>query len=763
MTVDPTDPLIGTLLGGRYLVEERIARGGMASVYRGRDTRLNRPVALKVMRAHLASDEGFVTRFQREAQSGGNLSHANIVSVFDYVEDDGVVFLALEYVPGRTLREVVAAGGPMTPRAALDIIDPVLDALAAAHQAGLMHRDIKPENVIVRDDGVVKVADFGLARAVTSETATSATTEVMGTLSYISPEQIEHNVVTTRSDVYSAGLVLWEMLTGRKAFAGDSIPNVLWQHLNSGVPRLSEVRPGIPPSLDTLVAQATAKDPLERPADAVEFRDEVRHVRSRLSDAVLDARMPTAPPPGTPADGPVTPGTTTSATPGATPGTTTGATAGTGPSGSTPGPVADGVTLPLPSGAALATGAGAGSPTATASGHDRSAVSGVDPSVDPGADTAVLTVGQPGQPVRPTPRRTAPPRTAAPRPASPQAGSRGSSAVAGGAGNPTDPASPAGRGAIPRTSPGGARPDRPTTPPAPKRSRRGILTVVAVMLLAFAAGAAAWWFVLGPGATTTIPTVASLSQDAAVSALQAAHLDAHVTPVFSETVAKGVVVDSDPRAGGTLHRGDTVTLQVSKGPERYDVPSLTGKSRSQAKNALEKVHLALGTVSEAYDETIAEGKVIASTPPEGTPMKRGQPVAVVLSLGPRPIDVPNLTGTTVTDATTLLEGLGLKLTQGDDVYSTDVPEGQIAEQEPADGTLQRDGTVTVHVSKGPEMVEVPSVYLKSTKDATDILEGAGFKVKLTFILGGPLHTVTGQTPGAGEKAPKGSVVELTVV
>lgn len=295
MTVDPTDPLIGTLLDGRYRVEERIARGGMASVYRGVDTRLDREVALKVMRAHLAGDDTFVNRFRREARAAARLSHPNVVAVFDQGEDTGMVFLAMEYVPGRTLREVLAAEGALTPRAALDIMDPVLDALSAAHQAGLMHRDIKPENVIVRDDGLVKVADFGLARAVTSETATSAATEVMGTLSYISPEQIEHNDVTKRSDVYSAGLVLWEMLTGQKAFTGDSIPNVLFQHLHRGVPRLAEMLPDVPPSLDTLLGQATAKDPLERPADATEFRDELRHVRARLSDASLDGRMPAAP------------------------------------------------------------------------------------------------------------------------------------------------------------------------------------------------------------------------------------------------------------------------------------------------------------------------------------------------------------------------------------------------------------------------------------------------------------------------------------
>ncbi len=308
MNVVGPDALIGEVIDGRYSVLELIATGGMASVYRAVDTRLDRDVALKVMRPHLAHDESFVARFRREARSAARLSHPNIVSVYDQGEDRGRVWLAMEYVPGRTLRHLVEDEGGLPPRAALDIEEALLLALNEAHQSGIIHRDVKPENVLIRDDGVVKVADFGLARAENTQTATSPTSEVLGTLAYISPEQVEGEMVTTRSDVYAAGLILFEMLTGRKAFPGDSIPNVLFQHVHAGVPAPSSLVPGLAPSLDSLVQHAAAKDPEDRPENAAEFLAEVRHVRRRLAAADLDTPNASVAP-GSPAAAADAPGT----------------------------------------------------------------------------------------------------------------------------------------------------------------------------------------------------------------------------------------------------------------------------------------------------------------------------------------------------------------------------------------------------------------------------------------------------------------------
>src|SRR5665648_156735 len=282
--------LIDRVLDGRYRVLSHLADGGMATVYVAMDQRLDREVALKVMRADLAKDESFVRRFRREARSAAKLSHPNVVAVYDQGEDDGHVFLAMELVNGLTLRQVMQSEGPLTPRAALDIIDPVLQAIGAAHNAGLIHRDVKPENVILRDDGTVKVADFGLARAIAATTSTDQTGLLLGTVAYLSPEQVERGIADARSDVYATGLLLFEMLTGSKAFIGDSPIHVAYQHVHSEVPLPSSRINTVPAVLDHLVARASARDPDKRPRDANGLLAEVRRARQALSPAELDQR-----------------------------------------------------------------------------------------------------------------------------------------------------------------------------------------------------------------------------------------------------------------------------------------------------------------------------------------------------------------------------------------------------------------------------------------------------------------------------------------
>ncbi|MFI8915900.1 Stk1 family PASTA domain-containing Ser/Thr kinase [Streptomyces sp. NPDC053513] len=286
------DPLVGRLLDGRYRVDARIAVGGMATVYRAVDTRLDRVLALKVMHPALAADAAFVERFIREAKSVARLAHPNVVGVFDQGAEGAYVYLAMEYVAGCTLRDVLRERGALSPRAALDILEPVLAALGAAHRAGFVHRDMKPENVLIGDDGRVKVADFGLVRAVGSATATTGA--VLGTVSYLAPEQIEHGTADTRADVYACGVVLYEMLTGGKPHSGDTPAQVLYQHLNTDVPAPSAAVPGLAPELDDLVASATARDPELRPHDAVALLALLREARAGLGDEQLDAVPPLA-------------------------------------------------------------------------------------------------------------------------------------------------------------------------------------------------------------------------------------------------------------------------------------------------------------------------------------------------------------------------------------------------------------------------------------------------------------------------------------
>ena len=280
------DPLPGTVLDRRYRIDAPIARGGMSTVYAGTDLRLDRQVAVKVMAPALAHDPAFTERFVREARTAARLSHPNAVAVFDQGAEDTragrVVFLVMELVPGSTLREVLHRRGRLRPDEAVSVLEPVLAALAAAHRAGLVHRDVKPENVLVSADGTVKVVDFGLARAVAAPSTSTQSGMVLGTVAYVSPEQVARGVSDARTDVYSAGVVLFELLTGTPPYGGDSALAVAYRHVHDDVPAPSTRVAGIPPALDELVLRATRREPGGRPADAGVFLAELAMARTDL-------------------------------------------------------------------------------------------------------------------------------------------------------------------------------------------------------------------------------------------------------------------------------------------------------------------------------------------------------------------------------------------------------------------------------------------------------------------------------------------------
>jgi eukaryotic-like serine/threonine-protein kinase len=286
MDTTVADPLLGQLLDGRYRVDTRIARGGMATVYVATDTRLDRTVALKIMHASLASDDEFVHRFIGEAKTVARLSHPNVVAVFDQgsARQGGVeqLFLAMEYVPGQTLRHLLTGHGRLDPAEALDIFVPVLAGLGAAHRAGLVHRDVKPENVLLTPERRVKVADFGLARAVSSATRHTKTGMLIGTVAYVAPEQVTHSVIDARTDVYAAGIMLFEMLTGQQPHMADSPLGVAYKHVNEAVPPPSSLVPELPAPFDALIALAASRDPAQRPADASQLLRAVSEVRQQL-------------------------------------------------------------------------------------------------------------------------------------------------------------------------------------------------------------------------------------------------------------------------------------------------------------------------------------------------------------------------------------------------------------------------------------------------------------------------------------------------
>jgi serine/threonine protein kinase len=293
------DPLVGRLLEGRYRILDRIARGGMSTVYAAVDERLDRRVAVKVMSSALSADPAFTDRFAREARAAARLAHVNAVAVYDQGHDTAPgshhVFLVMELVKGRTLRDLirerVSDRGRFTAAEAISIMEPVLSALSAAHRAGLVHRDVKPENILLSDDGLVKVADFGLARAIDADAASTRTGLMMGTVAYCAPEQIVHGRCDQRSDVYSAAIVLFELLTGAPPYQGDSAMSVAYQHVHSRVPapssRIKQRPSGIPTLIDEIVVAATDSDPTGRPADASAFLAEIADARAQLALPVV--------------------------------------------------------------------------------------------------------------------------------------------------------------------------------------------------------------------------------------------------------------------------------------------------------------------------------------------------------------------------------------------------------------------------------------------------------------------------------------------
>ena len=271
--------LVGRLIGERYRIEQVVARGGMATVYLAMDIRLERKVALKIIHPHLASDNSFREKFIREARIAAKLSHPNLVNVFDQGEDGDLAFMAMEYVSGITLRDALKDFGALDAKRALDLFEPMLSGLAAAHRAGILHRDLKPENVLLANDGRIKLGDFGLARDIDNNTSTGS---LVGTVAYLSPELVMRGTADARSDVYAAGIMLFEMLAGRQPFEGEQAVQIAYQHANDNVPAPSKFNPQVPPLLDELVLWATARDAAHRPNDAVELLAVVQRAKAEL-------------------------------------------------------------------------------------------------------------------------------------------------------------------------------------------------------------------------------------------------------------------------------------------------------------------------------------------------------------------------------------------------------------------------------------------------------------------------------------------------
>jgi len=556
----------GQLLDGRYRVGSWIARGGMATVYLGTDTKLDRTVALKIAHAELAHDPDFVRRFTGEARSVARLSSPNVVGVYDQGSHGGLPYLVMEYVPGHTLRELMRARGRLEPREALDVISGVLTGLAAAHEGGIVHRDVKPENVLLGAGNVIKVADFGLARAA-SRASHTQTGMLIGTAAYLAPEQVARSVSDSRTDVYAAGVMLFEMLTGVQPHTGETPLAVAHKHVSDVVPPPSSVVPGLPPSLDALVAMATNRDPDYRPGDAGQFLQAISDARSGLPVA-----GPADPPPGQ--------------------------------------------LLPTP--------------PSRVSGP----VPSVDPAGFPWFDENNVPTGYgppPGSGFSPMPGNEYSPVPVAPANANhtlvvPAGGPGYDGLPYGGVpySEGDGPAYPPRRGGRFRSG-----------EPVLQRwlfSRRFVylsLGIAAAVII----GLVAWW--VTDGQFVTVPQVTGMAIGTARSELQNLGFTVKVGQgVHSNTVAKGDVAATDPGTGASTKRGTTVTIIESTGPVMLGVPQVTGLTEAAAQAELRKAGLTPGSVTTAASDTIPVGVVISTNPVAGTSWPQAKPVGITVSAGP---------------------------------------------------------------------------------------------------------------------------------
>ena len=690
---------VGQLLDGRYRVEAHLAHGGMATVYRGTDTRLDRMVALKIMHAELANDEEFVRRFVAEARSIARLSHPNVVTVYDQGADGRTLYLAMEYVPGRTLRDLLTERSALRPREALDILEGVLAGLAAAHAAGIAHRDVKPENVLLGNNHSIKVADFGLARLLSDATHTKSGL-LIGTAAYLAPEQVAGGRTDFRTDVYATGIMLFELLTGRQPYTGDTPLTVAYRHVNEVVPAPSSLVPGLPPALDSLVALATSRDPELRPAGAGQFLRAITGARHGLP---LDI-----PPPALPGANPGIPPVTVAST----------STAETAP----PRPVA-GPAWPGPHAGAWP----AAQPGARHAGQPGGLA---DPAQNGDAPDLI-----PGMALVPAAQSYGAPGTGTDRPGGPYRPGTNQTLIVSPADAPYQNTAPA---------------REPWLPGLLFSRRLAYLAAGLAVVLVF--GLLGWW--LFEGRYTIVPKVTGVSTATAQADLRDAGLTpGAATTVLDNDVAKGLVIKTIPSNGSRIARGGQVALVVSAGPHMIGMPQVTGLKLTDAQAAIKHVGLVPGKVKMVTSATIPAGIVLSTSPGAGTSWPQPKPVTIVLSAGP---PVPNFVGQQKTVAEQWTSANGVQLNEVP--TASDQPADTVIKQSAPPGSAFTAGQViTVTISTGPPMVGIPNVDGQRIPKAVSILRGLGFVVQIDQV--GPFNVVFDYNPK--DQAPKGSTITLT--
>jgi serine/threonine-protein kinase len=606
--------------------------GGMATIYEALDTRLDRRVAVKIMHSHLAQDEQFVERFIREAKAAAALSHPNIVSVQDQGwNQSGVpaVFIVMEMVVGHTLREYLTERGSIPIADGIKFLLPVLSALGAAHKLGIVHRDVKPENILVSKEGRIKIADFGLAKgALIGSTMTAESSVILGSVSYLSPEQVSRGIADSRSDVYSAAITAFEIFTGTKPFEGDEPIQIAFMHVNSQVPRISSLVDNVPQALDDLIYRATRVNPDERPRDAQEFHSELLAISHSLNPA--------------------------------------------GPQ----------LSLEL--------------------------------------DIPIAPMREKSK------KRSEKLPSPAPTAKSPET---------------TDQ----------------VRAQRKVS----NRVKRNRWIAAGLALILALTG---WWVLAGPGASVKFPSVVGANVEQANTTLVALGLQTTIVEErFDEEIPKGRVISTEPTAGDSIAPGGLVSLTVSKGAERYTVPSLLKITTEAATNLLAKTPLRIGDITEVFNSKVAKGLIISSTPIAGAQVKRDTIVDLVVSKGVETFNLVSYVGKNGEQALNELTSAGFDVTPTY-IYDEVVMPGEVISQKPVAGVALATGAgVEIFISQGSAFVFIPNVLRYTQERAVAVLEDLG------LVVAKPIKKVTktskvviGINPKVDTKVKRGTKVTLTV-
>ena len=632
--------LTGELIDGRYQLIRQMATGGMASIYEALDTRLDRKVAVKIMHSHLAQDEQFVERFIREAKAAAALSHPNIVAVQDQGWNQNgtpAIFLVMEMIEGHTLREYLNEQGNLSIADGIKFLLPVLSALSAAHKIGIIHRDIKPENILISKEGRIKIADFGLAKGpLIGGTLTAESSVILGSVSYLSPEQVQRGVADSRSDIYSIGITAFEIFTGKKPFEGDAPIQIAYMHVNNRVPRISTLVSAVPEKLDDLIFSATSANPDERPRDATVLYEQLSAINILLN---------------------------------------------------------------------------------------------------PKENQLSLELDIPIEPMRPKSARKSLRKKV----------QELTAAI------PVSSITPKAK----ETTQEIAKRKK-----ASKRVRRNRKVALA---LAVGVGILGWYLLVGPGSRVVVPSTVGATQSEVTAALAPLGLTSVVTEKqFSEDIAEGLVIQSIPEAGGRIDQGGAVKLIISKGAERYILPSITGLTPDAAAKVLAKYPLSVQPNSEEFTAKVPKGYVIDSNPPAGEKVKRDALVVIRVSKGIEQIALTSYIGKSSDQALNELQSAGFNVVSTYGFSETQLA-GEVISQKPAGGgTADKGAKVTLVISKGTQFAYIPNLFSIEEGKAVQSLKDLDLKVVVKKIGKKSVKKVTSISPKVGSKVKRGSTVTITV-